>query len=73
MIIGIAADNWKLPVFKERLAASGYVIKDESKLTKDATLMRVEVNEMAAGALKKLVESIQQECHKRRRELKRGR
>ena len=60
MKAGIAVDNWKLPVFRKRLAKAGYAYEDGGALTHDTTLLTVETTNMLA--LKKLLEKCQAEC-----------
>lgn len=63
MKAGIAVDNWKLPVFRKRLAEAGYHYEDGGALTAEATILTVETSNMLA--LKKVIERCQDECRKR--------
>ncbi len=62
MKVGIAVDNWKLPVFRKRLTAAGYQYQDGGALTADATLLTVETDDTLG--LQKVVELCQIECRK---------
>jgi hypothetical protein len=62
MKAGIAVDNWKLPVFRERLTGAGYTYTDGGALTHDTTILTVETHDMLA--LKKVIEGCQAECRK---------
>lgn len=62
MKVGIAVDNWKLPIFRKRLSAAGYDYQDGGALTADATLLTVKTSNMLA--LKKVIEKCQDECRK---------
>lgn len=63
MKAGIAVDDWKLPVFRERLTQAGYEYTDGGALTADTTLLTVETNNMLA--LKKVIEKCQAECRRK--------
>lgn len=60
MKAGIAVDNWKLPIFRKRLANAGYDYEDGGPLTHDTTLLTVTTNDMAA--LAKAIEACKREC-----------
>ena len=64
MKVGIAVDNWKLPVFRRRLEAAGYRYEDGGGLTQDATILTVETTDILA--LKKVIEACQNDCRKAR-------
>lgn len=40
--IGIAVDNWKLPIFKDRLQKAGFAFTEHPGLAENATLLKVE-------------------------------
>lgn len=60
MKAGIAIDDWKLPVFRERLTSAGYAYADGGPLTANTTLLTVETHDMLS--LKKIIEKAQLEC-----------
>jgi hypothetical protein len=60
MKAGIAVDNWKLPIFRKRLAFAGYEYQDGGPLTADATLLTVETSDMPG--LTMVIEACQREC-----------
>lgn len=62
MKAGIAVDDWKLPVFRERLAAAGYQYHDAGALTGNTTLLQVETDNILR--LKAVLEGCQTECAK---------
>ncbi len=62
MKVGIAVDDWKLPVFRRLLDEAGYEYQDGGALTSDATLLTVETDDTVA--LKKVIETCQAECRK---------
>lgn len=62
MKVGIAVDDWKLPVFRKRLSEAGYTYADGGAITAGATLLTVETAD--ALALKKVIERCQRECRK---------
>jgi hypothetical protein len=61
---GIAVDNWKLPVFRERLTEAGYEYRDGGPITGDTTLLTVEASDLLA--LQRVIEQCQAECRKAR-------
>lgn len=65
MKAGIAVDNWKLPVFRERLTEAGYKYADAGPLPGDTTLLTVETNDMLR--LKRVLEECQTECREKKR------
>lgn len=65
MIAGIAVDNWKLPIFRKRLAAAGYEYEDGGPLTGSTTMLKVETSDILA--LKAELEKCQAECAASRR------
>lgn len=60
MKAGIAVDDWKLPVFRRRLAAAGYDYKDGGPLPGDITLLTVQTDDLLK--LKRVLEQCQAEC-----------
>jgi hypothetical protein len=62
---GIGVDNWKLPVFRRRLAEAGYEYADAGSIGGDATLLTVKTTDVLA--LKKLLERCQAECREMKR------
>lgn len=62
MKVGIAVDNWKLPVFRKRLTEAGYEYQDGGARTFEATLLTVHADDMLA--LGKVIEACQAECRK---------
>lgn len=62
MKVGIAVDNWKLPIFRKRLAAAGYEYRDGGALTYQTTLLTVKTADFLA--LKNVIEKCQAECRK---------
>ena len=65
MKAGIAVDNWKLPVFRDRLTAAGYKYEDGGALTGDTTLLTVQTDNMLK--LKKVLEECQAACREMKR------
>jgi hypothetical protein len=65
MKVGIAVDDWKLPVFRKLLTEAGYEYQDGGALTVRTTLLTVETNDILA--LKKVLEECQSACRKTRR------
>lgn len=64
MKAGIVVDNWKLPVFRERLTEAGYEYTDAGGFTHDTTVLTVVTDNMLA--LKQVIEACQAECRKSR-------
>jgi hypothetical protein len=64
MRAGIAIDNWKLPVFRERLTDAGYEYTDGGPLIGDTTLLRVETDDLPKLAT--VVAACQAECAKQK-------
>jgi hypothetical protein len=62
MKVGIALDDWKLPVFRKRLRAAGYKYRDGGEATLGVTLLTVETNDMLK--LKTVLEECKAECRK---------
>jgi hypothetical protein len=62
MKAGIALDDWKLPVFRKRLAAAGYQYTDAGALVAGTTILTVETDNILA--LKAVLEECQAECRK---------
>ena len=58
--IGIAIDNWKLPIFKRHLDAAGYTYTEHPGLTDDAMILKVKANFIAP--LQRVIEAAQLEC-----------
>ena len=44
----IAIDDWKLPIFKQRLTEAGYSFKQGPGLTKNTLMLTVDTNNVAA-------------------------
>lgn len=63
MKVGIALDDWKLPVFRKRLTEAGYEYEDAGSFTPGTTILTVETDDMLA--LKKVIEGCQSECRRR--------
>jgi hypothetical protein len=64
MKAAIAVDDWKLPVFRERLTAAGYDYEDGGPLTSNTTVLIVQTNDILR--LKRVLEGCQAECRKQR-------
>jgi len=63
MKIGIVVDDWKLPVFRERLTEAGYSIESiHAGMTSGTSLITVEAAESVLASLKNNIEQWQQEC-----------
>lgn len=60
MKAGIGLDDWKLPIFRRRLAEAGYQYRDAGPFTGDTTFLTVETNDFLA--LKKVIEECEAEC-----------
>lgn len=60
MRIGIALDDWKLPIFRKRLTESGYVYNDAGALSSGVTLLTVDTEDVSG--LESVVKKCQQEC-----------
>lgn len=58
--VGIAIDDWKLPVFKRHLDRAGYRYTEHPGLTKNTLLLKVKT-EFVSG-LQPVVEAAQKEC-----------
>lgn len=56
----IALDDWKLPVFRERLTEAGYVYTDAGEASPGVTLLMVEAADLAA--LARVVRAATAEC-----------
>lgn len=65
MKVGIAVDDWKLPVFRRRLTGAGFAYEDAGALTLDTTLLRVITEDVAGLAV--VVTACQTECAKQKR------
>lgn len=63
--VGIAIDNWKLPIFKKHLDAGGFQYTEHPGLTADAMILKVKTNFIAT--LQPIVEVAQKECAKCRK------
>lgn len=50
MIVGIALDDWKIPVFRELLTKAGYSYEDAGPITGNSTLLKIETDDVAALA-----------------------
>lgn len=64
MKIGIAVDDWKVPIFKEILTVEGYTFKVTDGLTTDMRMITVEAPEI------KRIKSVVQKCQNKCAELK---
>lgn len=64
MKVGIALDNWKLPIFRKRLEEAGYEYQDGGELTANATLLTVITDDPNPLAI--LVSQCQVECARNR-------
>lgn len=62
MKAAIAVDDWKLPIFRKRLADAGYAYQDAGAFTGDTTILTVETNDLLK--LKKVIEQCQSEARK---------
>lgn len=62
MKVGIALDNWKLPIFRKMLSDAGYTYEDGGALTYDSTLLTIVTDNMLR--LKDVVAACQRECAK---------
>ena len=60
MKAGIVLDDWKLPVFRKRLAEAGYAFKEVGHFTANTSVLTIET-EFPAN-LKIVVEGCQAEC-----------
>jgi hypothetical protein len=67
MIAGIAVDDWKLKVFRQRLTEAGFQYTDAGGLTPNATLLKVEVEATEMAKLAYLIRACQQECAESKR------
>lgn len=64
MKAGIVVDDWKLPVFRERLTAAGFTYTDAGGLTHDTTVLTVVTDDVSR--LGDIVKECQRECHRQR-------
>lgn len=62
MIVGIAIDSWKLPIFARRLKADGFAYTKGDGITVDTLFLRVEIDESKVDALKLSVRSANREA-----------
>lgn len=58
--IGIAADDWKLPVFRRRLDEAGFSYTEHPRFMKDCTLFRVATDDV--DGVGKVVKAANEEC-----------
>lgn len=65
---GVVIDNWKLPVFKRVLDDAGFAYEQAPGVTKDTITLMVEYD--FVSKLQPYIENAQNECRKRKRELK---
>lgn len=65
MKVGIALDNWKLPVFRKRLEEAGYSYEDGGALTAEATLLTIITDDVTALGV--VVAQCQAECARTKR------
>lgn len=59
---GIAVDDWKLPVFRERLTAAGYTYEDAGEAMPGITMLTVVTDDLLK--LKGVLEGCQAECRR---------
>lgn len=64
MKVGIVVDDWKLPIFRRRLAGARYQYTDAGGLTPNTTLLTVETDDLSA--LSVVVQAAQKECSEQR-------
>lgn len=57
LTVGIAMDEWKLPIFSKVLKARGYNYSQHPGLTRGAVLLKVKVCEKDINNFRLLVES----------------
>lgn len=58
--VGIAIDNWKLPIFKRHLDEACYSYTEHPGLMADAMILKVKAERIAK--LQKVIERAQLEC-----------
>ena len=58
--VGIAIDDWKLPVFKRHLDRAGYAYTEHPGLPKNTLLLKVKTE--FVSDLQPVVEAAQKEC-----------
>lgn len=58
--VGIAIDDWKLPVFKRHLDRAGYSYTEHPGLTKDMLFLKVKAE--FVSDLQPIIEAAQKEC-----------
>ena len=58
--VGIAIDDWKLPVFKRHLDRAGYSYTQHPGLTKDTLFLKVKAE--FVSDLQPIIEAAQKEC-----------
>lgn len=64
MKAAIGLDNWKLPIFRDRLSAAGFSYNDGGAITGDTTLLTVETDDLLA--LQKTIVNCEAECKKQK-------
>jgi len=64
MKAGIVVDDWKLPVFRERLTAAGFTYTDAGGLTHNTTVLTVVTDDVSR--LGDVVKECQRECNRQR-------
>jgi hypothetical protein len=57
---GIAVDDWKLPVFRQRLTEAGYTYEDAGEAMPGITMLTVVTNDLLK--LKRVLQDCQSEC-----------
>lgn len=63
--VGVAIDNWKLPIFKRHLDAGGFQYTEHPGLNKDAMVLKVMTETISK--LQPVIEAAQKECAKCRK------
>ncbi len=64
MKAGIAVDDWKLPVFRQRLTEAGFTYTDAGGLTHNTTVLTVVTDDVSR--LGDVVKACQRECSQQR-------
>lgn len=62
---GVVIDEWKLPIFKKHIDASGYSYTEHPGVTKDTLMLRVKYEWVAD--LKPIIEAANTECENAKR------
>lgn len=58
MKAAVVVDDWKLPIFRQRLAAAGYSFEEKGAFTEGTSILHVETQDAAA------LKTILQRCQK---------